>query len=298
MIAAEVSTPGVVIVNGPQRIDEYRRMRLPQSWVMIELPENIGICGGLNHAFRRFPFEKWYGLVCDDELVFTKGFDKTLIDAAGRWGVAHGNDGWRAAYRLWTYVVYPGDLLRTVGYWSPPGLFHWYFDDTWEEIAREFGLKRFCQDVKTEHEHTDNGKVSIDETYAVGRSRADHDKARFERWKSEEWPTIRERLKLAMQSEPSPAVQRQPEPVGTKLAAIFAKCGIVHPKDCDCTKWMNQMDQWGIAGCQQHRAEILQRLKTAASGVSWLDMARVAISGYLTTESLLDAAINASAIAE
>lgn len=198
MMASGISTPGRVIVNGPLQADAYSRLRLPDDWSIEFLPENLGICGALNWAFRRWHSEPWYGMPCDDELVFTPGFDRTLISEAGGWNIAHGNDGWRSEYRLWTYATYGGDLLRTVGYWAPAGLWHWYFDDHWETIAAEFGLKRHCVDVRTEHRHTDNGAAGMDATYQAGRERTEEDRLRFEAWKRSEWLPIRQRLMAAM----------------------------------------------------------------------------------------------------
>ena len=202
MVGCGLSTPGRVIVNGPDQIEAYRNLRLPENWSLIELPENIGICGALNWAFRLYHSEPWYGMACDDELVFTPGFDKILINAAGRWNCAHGDDGWRSSYRLWGFLTIGGDLLRSAGWWALPGLWHWYFDDVWETIAGEFGLNAWCQNVKTEHNHTDNGKVQMDAIYALGRSRTEQDRQRFDRWKSHEWPKLKNRLRVAMAKKP------------------------------------------------------------------------------------------------
>lgn len=199
MIACEIETPGYVVVNGPLQVEKYRQLRLPKDWGLIELPENIGICGALNLMFKRFPDEPWYGMPCDDELVFERRFDRWLIREAGAWNISHGNDGWRSQYRLWTYATFGGDLLRACGYWALPGLWHWYFDDHWELIAKEFGLKRHCEGIRTEHRHTDNGAVDLDATYQAGRANADSDRRRFEQWKREEWPSLRARIAQAKQ---------------------------------------------------------------------------------------------------
>ena len=201
MIAAGISTPGFVVVNGPLQIEAYRRMRLPFGWELIELPVNLGICGGLNWCFEKFPNEPWYGMPCDDELVFTEGFDRVLIDAAGAWNISHGNDGWMSETRLWTYATYGGDLLRAAGYWALPGLWHWYFDDHWELVAKEFSLKRHCREVVTEHRHVYNETAAPDATFNAGRSRAAADRAAFNAWRSRGWPKLRERISFRMIEE-------------------------------------------------------------------------------------------------
>lgn len=193
IIACQVSTPGIVIVNGPLQREDYERLRLPLGWTIEFLPQNIGVCAALNHVFRRHPVEQWYGLACDDEHVFTPSFDRILIESAGRWNFAHGNDGWKSERRIWTYVVVGGDLLRTLGWWSLPGLWHCYHDDVQETIAAELGLKRWCRDVNTKHVHWEKGATD-DLTYQTGRSRWDEDAERFGLWKSHEWPSLKRRL--------------------------------------------------------------------------------------------------------
>ena len=208
MVGCGLSTPGRVLVNGPDQIEAYRNLRLPENWSLIELPENLGICGALNWAFRLYHSEPWYGMACDDELVFTPDFDNILVNAAGRWKCAHGDDGWRSSYRLWGFLTIGGDLVRACGWWALPGLWHWYFDDVWETIAAEFDANAFCRAVKTEHRHTDNGKVPMDAVYALGRSRAAEDRQRFDRWKAAEWPKLRDRIRTAMRL---PEVRRKPQ---------------------------------------------------------------------------------------
>lgn len=194
MIACQVSTPGLVIVNGPQQREVYERLRLPSNWEIHHLPSNVGVCSALNLAFRFHPSEPWYGLVCDDEHVLTSGFDRILIEAAGSWNIAHGDDGWKSKDRIWTYVVCGGELLRTLGWWSLPGLFHTYHDDVQEVIAKELGLKRWCRDVHTKHVHWEQGQAVDDATYQLGRSRWQQDQQRFDVWKRNEWPAVKERL--------------------------------------------------------------------------------------------------------
>ena len=194
MVAANLSTPGLVIVNGDPG-NAYRSIRLPAKWSIITFEDNRGVCGAMNWAFEQFPRADFYALVCDDEFVFTEQFDLKLIEAAGRWNIAHGNDGWQSETRIHTYATWGGELIRAVGWWSLPGLWHWYFDDCWELIASEFGLRRFCRDVLTEHRHYTAGRATFDPTYQAGQSRAGQDQAVFEDWKRDEWPALRGRLR-------------------------------------------------------------------------------------------------------
>lgn len=81
------------------------------------------------------------------------------------------------------------------------------------------------------------------------------------------------------------------EPVGTMLSFILKECGIKEPACGSCREWLARMDMWGVAGCQEHRAEITKRLDDSSKSASWLDWAKVAAKGYLSSGALLDEAI-------
>lgn len=193
MMECGISSPGVVFVNGPLRRAEYEQVRLPGGWHMIHLDENRGVCGVLNLGFRLFPNEPNYALYCDDEHVFTQGFDKILAEAAGDWFVANANDGWKSSWRCWSFVTIGGKLARAMGHIALPGLWHYYWDDWIETIANELHLRRFCAQIQTKHAHWEKSETD-DLTYQTGRSKWGEDAERFKQWKANEWPAVKERL--------------------------------------------------------------------------------------------------------
>lgn len=188
------STPGLVIVNGMDDVLAYQKMTLPDGWKIAILPQNIGVCGAMNWAFNRYPNEPFYGLICDDEYVYTTGWDKRLIEAAGSKYVAHGNDQWMSKHRMHAYVTWGGDLLRHIGWWSLPGLWHWYHDNAWEQLMAGTNAVRFCQDVRCEHKHYLAGKTPKDMTYALGESRAAQDQAIYQQWVMTQYPLMKKKL--------------------------------------------------------------------------------------------------------
>lgn len=191
IIALGCSTTGTVIMNGT----DYPDLRLPPRWNSILLPENIGVCAAMQYYFKMFPDEAFYGLICDDEYVFTKNWDRRLTETAGSSFIAFGNDGWQSGRRQHGYVTWGGDLIRKVGFLSLPGLWHWYHDDVWEAIAAELGLNRFCHDVRVEHRHYRAKQAEDDATYQLGRSRAQQDGEVYSRWYIQEFPELIERLR-------------------------------------------------------------------------------------------------------
>lgn len=189
-----------IYVQGTERIDEYVKSihsvkDFPSQMVIAYLPENIGLCGALNSAFQDYPNEPWYGTFGDDEYVYTEGWDTKLTDAARNCYISHGNDGIDSERRIRTYAVWGGDLLRSVGYWMPQGLWHWYSDDVWENLSNACNLRRWCQDVRTVNKHYIYGTAPKDKTYIMGESRSLQDKMVFEIWMRDEFPRVVERIK-------------------------------------------------------------------------------------------------------
>lgn len=179
IIKVGCTTPGTVIING----SEYPPLRVPQGWDALALSKNIGVCGAMQLYFTNNPNEDFYGLICDDEYVFTEGWDKILIKAAGSDKIAFGNDGWQSGRRQHGYVTWGGDLLRRIGFLSLPGLWHWYHDDVWEYIAERDNLNVFCKDVIVEHRHYRAQKAEKDETYCAGESRKEQDREVYLEWR-------------------------------------------------------------------------------------------------------------------
>jgi hypothetical protein len=194
IIAVGCSTPGIVIVNGTDDIEEYQKIKLPDQWKMVVLPQNIGCCGAMNWAFHNYPDEPFYGLICDDEFIYSAGWDKRLTEAAGTKYISHANDKWQSGKRIHCYATFGGDLIREIGYWAIPGLWHWFFDDQFENIANNLNIVRYCEDVIGEHKHYLAGKTKKDDTYKAGESRNGMDHMIFQRWMLNDYPALKRRL--------------------------------------------------------------------------------------------------------
>ena len=188
------STPGIVVVNGLDDVEAYQSIKLPSGWQMAFMPVNIGVCNAMNWAFKNHPNEPFYGLICDDEYVYTNGWDKKLIEAAGNKGIAHGNDKWQSPRRMHLYVTWGGDLLREIGWWSLPGLWHWYHDNVFEQLMAGLPAVKYCENVVGEHKHYLANKAKKDVTYATGESRAKQDQLVYQTWAFREYPVLRKKL--------------------------------------------------------------------------------------------------------
>lgn len=56
---------------------------------------------------------------------------------------------------------------------------------------------------------------------------------------------------------------------GTELKARLAELGITDTDDCGCDAKVCQMDRWGVAGCREHRRDIVGWLKAQQMRRGW-----------------------------
>ncbi len=185
MVQTGVSTPGVVVVNGSAR-ETYEGIELPPGWTMEFLPRNLGLCGALNWAFQKYPDEPWYGLMGDDMVPKTPGWDTKMLAEITPTTMVSSNDNWQAENGRLTVYMVGGDILRALGYWMPPGLWHCYSDDFWEAIGNDFKIWKFLKDVIVETVSPHKGDVVQDETNVIGYSRMAKDRQVFDQWKRNE----------------------------------------------------------------------------------------------------------------
>ena len=102
------------------------------------------------------------------------------------------------------------------------------------------------------------------------------------------------------QSKPfklSPPTQATPSQlVGDVMTALLKEYGLAAKSSCSCKSWAGKMNEWGIAGCRDHRAEIIAHLNEAYHSSTWWDTFRAAGSAVyhslpLTLGGMVDEAI-------
>lgn len=173
------AAPGVVMVDHDDpALDAYRALDLPAGW-SLEIGDGGGLSDIWNAFFARHPDELWYGLLGDDAVPLTHGFERALAEAAGADFIAAADDGVNNPETI-SHCVIGGDLARRVGWLHLPGVKRLYADNAWLDIARgQNCLKRVP--VKIEHWHFSNGRAIYDATYR--KPDAAHDRAVYEAWR-------------------------------------------------------------------------------------------------------------------
>lgn len=68
---------------------------------------------------------------------------------------------------------------------------------------------------------------------------------------------------------------------GTELKAILASLGPI-PRNCKCNERARQMDVWGVAGCREHREQILAWLRQEKVKLGWLARLNAAVGAVRT----------------
>lgn len=168
--------------------ERYGAVRLPYGWRKLVMPR-LWLSPKLNVTFDTFPDEPWYGILNDDHLPVTPGWERSMIEAAGSNGIAWPDDNY--GKRISSHVK-GGDLCRALGWFVCPVLKHYYLDDVDELIAKAVG-GTYLRDVTVSHEHANAGRAPMDKTYRERPPPWD-DKTAFEAWAKAAWPTILTRL--------------------------------------------------------------------------------------------------------
>lgn len=158
-------------------------MELPEGWRVV-----IGPRGPLsdiyNNAFERHRDAPYFGFIADDVVPITNGWDIKLIETAGSDGMAVPAGGETTGGC--PHFVLGGDLVRSIGWLSLPGLDRLFIDTCWEKIAESRGVLRRLDDVILKHHHFSNHLALFDATYKKSNETKKNDRMLYEQWRTDE----------------------------------------------------------------------------------------------------------------
>lgn len=186
---APPTSSGVMVIDTDE-IEKYAHVQLPKTWSKLIRPR-LHLSAKVNEAFRAFPTQPWYGLIDDDSLPKTQGWDVEIAKAAGSWKIAWADN--ENDTRMGVLVI-GGELARALDWILLPAVKHFYVDDALELICAEFNIGVPLMDIKVPHLHFSIGKATYDSTYKERPSNA-ADKEAFHLWKEAEWPVLKIKLK-------------------------------------------------------------------------------------------------------
>lgn len=123
----------------------------------------------------------------DDMEVITPGFDRLLVEHAGR-GWAWPEDGRRSGFpEAW---VVSAEVTRVLGWVCLPAVRHFYVDDAVADLQRATGAGGgYCPGVRVEHWHYDRPQGGArDETYAQAEAGTEGDARGYFGWLGDRGP--------------------------------------------------------------------------------------------------------------
>jgi hypothetical protein len=69
---------------------------------------------------------------------------------------------------------------------------------------------------------------------------------------------------------------------GTQFKLLTGQLGLHNRGGCNCDKLLKRMNEYGVAGCREHRYELLAYLHDNASRYGWTDKAKAGILAIRT----------------
>lgn len=141
----------------------------------------------------------------DDHLIRTPNLDGLWLDELRRLGtgMVYGDDLLQHD-AFPTAVAMTSDIVRALGWMSPPGLTHLNIDVAWKRLGDALGCLSYLPDTIIEHMHPANGKANLDAGYESVNNDAmvSADGAAFARWVAEDFDAdvarVRERCGLSV----------------------------------------------------------------------------------------------------
>lgn len=186
-----------VMVDGPEYDIEW-----PSHWKVHNSEQHLEMQLALNALFDMYPDEPTYGILTDQSRPQTPWWETHMEHAAGKRGMSMANTlrgrvNPRTGLRRITSFCIGGDLARAVGCVWPRWSVHLYGDDFWEDVGYGLGVLKYLPEIVVVALLKREGEVKPDENHRRmwnGKPYLQHDKDAYEKWRSEEYEVLMEKL--------------------------------------------------------------------------------------------------------
>lgn len=171
----------VFLWSGDPKFAENMNQDWPPEWLVLVEGERFTAAEAMQKAFRYAPKATFYGFLADD-IVFQTPFSQELAESAVPCFISYPDDSHQHE-TLCTHFVCGGDLVRELGYWALPGLYHTFLDSALMTLGHNVpGLLKYRPDVIFDHRHPLLGKGNHDEIYQYAQDHEDVDKETYRQW--------------------------------------------------------------------------------------------------------------------
>ena len=154
--------------------------------VIYEVNPRLRMNGTLNLVANKYADNyKTIYFLGDDHMVRTTGWDELLYAPIKErsYGLAYGDDKFQGE-NLATAVMMSTNIIKILGFMSPPVLIHLYMDNFWMTMGHALDAINYVPAAVIEHMHYLNGKAEQDQGYIDVNSSEVYtaDRAAFEQY--------------------------------------------------------------------------------------------------------------------
>lgn len=151
-----------VLDDDDPTLDDYP---LDRADIEVEVGPRLGHAQSMNRCAVAHADEvDIIGQLGDDHRPRTVGWERMVAAALTTTGIAYGDDLYQRV-ALPTAVWMTTDIVRALGHFCPPTLWHLFVDNYWLDLGVASGCLRYLPGVVVEHLHPDAGKADVDDTY-------------------------------------------------------------------------------------------------------------------------------------
>jgi len=179
-INTKATAPVYVLIQGNAEL--YDGIEYPDIWTVEMLDKNLGLVAGLNYVYQKFPNKKWYGIICDDQMPITEGWDQTLLNLLTDWNMVSTDDTLnKNDWRMAGIPVFGGEFIRFCGFIAPPCTWHICCDDWWELVGKTCS-NWIKSDAQSTHMTPETTGIAPDETYKTSYIDFDGQVSQYKQW--------------------------------------------------------------------------------------------------------------------
>ena len=192
----KATAPVYVLIQGNAEL--YDGIEYPDTWTVEVLEDNIGLVAATNLGFKKFPNEKWYGIMCDDQMPITERWDQTLLNLLTDWNMVSTDDTLnKNDWRMAGIPVFGGEFIRTCGFIMPPCTWHICSDDWWELVGKTCN-NWIKSDAKSTHMTPETTGIEADETYKTSYTDFSGQVSRYNQWLVDEGNNLLSKIQKQM----------------------------------------------------------------------------------------------------